>query len=373
MSKVSMGTQACAAREAEEAGRDVESRNKLLSPQRNKHVAASRTSVKHRQGSSTDQTYRASGIPGGLACSHSQWAKPRCWAMFAKIDSQLFSCSGRTINPYAAAVSRHKSDQGCKAAQQHKVSIVTKFNCLQHLVFGSVVRTVFSYPTSLQAPKGPGMDSAGNVASAEDKASPYGNSSDSTPLGSRVKSGNLTNFSTPIECVSMIEAVENAALHIGDDTPGMSLVVLCLQLQSNSAPLHPYIMCSNCTCCHPFLHINIFVESMLWCVVLTCSFIHTGSSAMHAESKVCIPPNLHSWLQRTGLQGMVNTPVRQDLQQLWTAADEARHLKRQVDNMREAELDLATKEADEMARNFGMLVSWLDPQRASRISSMSEH
>jgi hypothetical protein len=51
------------------------------------------------------------------------------------------------------------------------------------------------------------------------------------------------------------------------------------------------------------------------------------------------------------------TPAARDLQALVEAAADNRRLRRQLEALREAELELAAREAEETAVNFSMLVS----------------
>jgi hypothetical protein len=67
-------------------------------------------------------------------------------------------------------------------------------------------------------------------------------------------------------------------------------------------------------------------------------------------------PDLDGWLASAGLQGALATPARADLARVWAAAVEAQQLRRQMEAMREAELDMAAHEASDAARNLGLLV-----------------
>jgi hypothetical protein len=62
---------------------------------------------------------------------------------------------------------------------------------------------------------------------------------------------------------------------------------------------------------------------------------------------------LQQWLQATGAP----TPAREELKDMSGAAEDARRLRKQMETLREAELELAAREAEETARNFAMLVS----------------
>jgi hypothetical protein len=66
--------------------------------------------------------------------------------------------------------------------------------------------------------------------------------------------------------------------------------------------------------------------------------------------------DLDHWLSSAGLEGALATPARTDLRRVWAAAAEAQQLRRQMDALREAELDMAAREASETARNLGLLV-----------------
>jgi hypothetical protein len=51
------------------------------------------------------------------------------------------------------------------------------------------------------------------------------------------------------------------------------------------------------------------------------------------------------------------TPVRQDLEEKAAAAEDVQRLRKQLEALREAELEMAAREAEETARGFAMLVS----------------
>jgi hypothetical protein len=79
----------------------------------------------------------------------------------------------------------------------------------------------------------------------------------------------------------------------------------------------------------------------------------------HAESKpsqdAAKASSLQDWLKTSGLQ--MPTPAARDLQALVEAAADNRRLRKQLEALREAELELAAREAEETALNFSMLVS----------------
>jgi hypothetical protein len=64
--------------------------------------------------------------------------------------------------------------------------------------------------------------------------------------------------------------------------------------------------------------------------------------------------NLQEWLKTSGLQ--IPTPAARDLHALVEAAADNRRLRKQLEALREAELELAAREAEETALNFSMLV-----------------
>lgn len=51
------------------------------------------------------------------------------------------------------------------------------------------------------------------------------------------------------------------------------------------------------------------------------------------------------------------TPAAKDLQSLTDAAADSKRLRKQLEALREAELELAAREAEENAENFAVLVS----------------
>lgn len=65
--------------------------------------------------------------------------------------------------------------------------------------------------------------------------------------------------------------------------------------------------------------------------------------------------SLQDWLKTSDLR--MPTPAARDLQALVEAAADNRRLRKQLEALREAELELAAREAEETALNFSMLVS----------------
>lgn len=83
----------------------------------------------------------------------------------------------------------------------------------------------------------------------------------------------------------------------------------------------------------------------------------TPACFLHADShtdRASQPSNLHAWLQDEGCS--LPTPAAKDLHALVEAAADNRRLRRQLEALRDAELELAAREAEEAALNFSMLV-----------------
>eukprot|EP00775_Hariotina_reticulata_P002474 gene2474-2777_t len=62
---------------------------------------------------------------------------------------------------------------------------------------------------------------------------------------------------------------------------------------------------------------------------------------------------IQAWLNSSGMQ--LPTPAAKDLMSLVTAAADNQHLRRQLEALREAELEMAAREAEENAQNFAIL------------------
>jgi hypothetical protein len=77
---------------------------------------------------------------------------------------------------------------------------------------------------------------------------------------------------------------------------------------------------------------------------------HTDSRAGQAAKTAA----LTSWISHEGLA--VPTPAAKELAALVEAAADNRRLRAQLEALRDAELELAAREADEAAANFCMLV-----------------
>lgn len=80
-------------------------------------------------------------------------------------------------------------------------------------------------------------------------------------------------------------------------------------------------------------------------------------SLLHADShpsRGVKARNLQDWIQTAGV--LIPTPAAKDLQVLVDAAADNRRLRKQLEALREAELELAAREAEETAHTFSMLV-----------------
>lgn len=62
------------------------------------------------------------------------------------------------------------------------------------------------------------------------------------------------------------------------------------------------------------------------------------------------------WLSESGLAGAAASPQQGALQHLWGKARESVQLRQLLENMKECELEIAAKEAEDSARHFDMLV-----------------
>jgi hypothetical protein len=65
---------------------------------------------------------------------------------------------------------------------------------------------------------------------------------------------------------------------------------------------------------------------------------------------------LQDWLDASGVH--LPTPAAKELRGLAAAAEESKRLRKQLEALREAELELAAREAEEHERGFAMLVGW---------------
>ncbi|KAF8056830.1 sdr42e1 [Scenedesmus sp. PABB004] len=94
------------------------------------------------------------------------------------------------------------------------------------------------------------------------------------------------------------------------------------------------------------------------------SMVHAVEEAMKAAGEAtpdsrgaaAAPlPNLHAWLEASGVA--LPTPAAKDIAALAAAAADSKRLRRQLDALREAELELAAHEAEENAITYAMLVT----------------
>ncbi|WIA41294.1 hypothetical protein OEZ86_004897 [Tetradesmus obliquus] len=76
----------------------------------------------------------------------------------------------------------------------------------------------------------------------------------------------------------------------------------------------------------------------------------TPDSGVHAVGRV---PHLQEWLDTAGVQ--LPTPAAKELHRLAAAAEDSKRLRKQLEALREAELELAAREAEENERGFAML------------------
>lgn len=77
----------------------------------------------------------------------------------------------------------------------------------------------------------------------------------------------------------------------------------------------------------------------------------SADSGVHAVGRV---PHLQEWLDTAGVQ--LPTPAAKELHRLAAAAEDSKRLRKQLEALREAELELAAREAEENERGFAMLV-----------------
>lgn len=135
----------------------------------------------------------------------------------------------------------------------------------------------------------------------------------------------------------MVNAVEEAIREAADTTPGGTLIGL---------------------------HVIAVWTAISW---VCCNSLETSLGQHQIVVSPCAaasdtanmkPSHLESWLEGAGLR--LPTPAAKDLQSLTAAAADSKRLKKQLEALREAELELAAREAEETAENFAVLVSLLN-------------
>lgn len=90
---------------------------------------------------------------------------------------------------------------------------------------------------------------------------------------------------------------------------------------------------------------------MLNRVTAAALLLGDSSDSGHTVSRM---PHLQGWLEASGVQ--LPTPAAKDIKALAAAAVDNKRLRKQLEALREAELELAAREAEENAQNFAMLV-----------------
>jgi hypothetical protein len=141
----------------------------------------------------------------------------------------------------------------------------------------------------------------------------------------------------------MVQAVEEAIQHAQEATPGVLLLQQLARCSDTKTRLHTHRS-------HPAVpveHISTVVN------LLHLLLLRWSADSGHAGGRVT---HLQEWLEAAGVQ--LPTPAARELRSVVAAAEDSKRLRKQLEALREAELELAAREAEENERGYAMLVGW---------------